>query len=73
MYVTFHSQMRAKDAIAAELLEEDATEAIDEAYTDALETAAGLQSRAENPEFLNDVRNTDVDILTGDAESDSKF
>ncbi len=68
MYVPFHSQTRAKDAIAAELLDKDATKAIDEAYADALETAAGLESRAGDPEFLNDERDTDVDIMTGDAE-----
>lgn len=65
MYVPFHSQMQAKDAIAAELLADDATEAIDDAYA---ETVTGVESRAGTPEFCNDERDTDVDILTGDAE-----
>ncbi|WP_436902136.1 hypothetical protein [Halovenus halobia] len=68
MYVPFHSQTQAKDAIAAELLDKDATEAIDEAYADALEATAGIESRAGTPAFLNDERETDIDIVTGDAE-----
>lgn len=66
MYVLFHSQMQAKDAIAAELLTDDATEAIDTAHVDAVD--AGRKSHAGDPDFCNDDRDTDVDILTGDAE-----
>lgn len=66
MYVPFHSQMQAKDAIAAELLADDATETIDTAYDEMVD--AGIESRAGAPEFLNDERDTEVDILTGNAE-----
>lgn len=57
--------MQAKDAIATELLNDDATEAIDDAYT---ETVTAVESRAGTPNFCNDERDTDIDILTGDAE-----
>ncbi len=66
MYVPFHSQMQAKDAIAAELLADDATETIDTAYDEMVD--AGIEARAGAPEFLNNERDTEVDILTGDAE-----
>ncbi|WP_336325600.1 hypothetical protein [Halovenus sp. HT40] len=72
MYVPFHSDMQAKDAIARELLdlddEDEATEAIDEAYEHAVDVSVDISSRAGDPDFLNDDRETDIDILTGDAE-----
>lgn len=72
MHVPFHSEMQAKDAIARELLdlddEGDATEAIDEAYEHPVDVSVDIESRAGNPDFLNDERETDIDILTGGAE-----
>jgi hypothetical protein len=72
MHVPFHSEMQAKDAIASELLdldeEDEAAAAIDNAYATAVDTSVDVDLRASNPEFLNDERDTDIDILTGDAE-----
>ncbi|MXR51780.1 hypothetical protein GRX03_09205 [Halovenus sp. WSH3] len=63
--------METKDAIARELLDlddSDAAETIDDAYASAVGAAVDIQSRGGDPEFLNDEREGDVEILTGDAE-----
>lgn len=71
MHMPFNSQMEAKDRIAHELLdldEDDAAATIDEAHEHALGPAVDLASRVSDPAFLNEDRETEIDILTGDAE-----
>jgi hypothetical protein len=64
MHMPFHAEMAVKDEIARELLDDDATAAIDAAHADVVD----IESRAGAPDFCNDERETDIDILTGDAE-----
>lgn len=72
MHVSFNSEMQAKDVIARELLDLDdegeAAETIDGTYATAADVSVDLESRAGDPEFLNEARDTEIDILTGDAE-----
>lgn len=72
MHVPFHSGMQAKDAIARELLdfddESEAATAIDDAYVTAVDVSGDIDARGGDPDFLNDEREAEVDILTGNAE-----